>query len=370
MLAIKTPVPLELNLQTLITHMKFLSMCITEGLKRAIPDPQKQLEFIADHIAKPEVKTPIVPVQSIKQEHVQHTAGTPIYLPTEVKDMSEPNDLEYGVYVNTGRLKFLVNVNQNAFAEDLLTNIADKLNITRDLIIIPYEEKLTVKDFLTIPKTFYDKQLFTIKPHLQLLNYFTLQLQVYSYAVEGDGNIPLIVRMLTGKILCVMVYLDNTVAALKSQIEAISGIPINQCRLIYAGRSMADNKRLDFYNIHAYSTLVLILNLRGGMYHYTSGRDGPHQLRTLSHKATEVCQSMWNINCFDVISLTGTDLLDWLGVSIYTLTNFTSHIINNEVETDKDCANNIVNLTKKLMSNIFDDYTTVITVTKQSIFYD
>lgn len=44
--------------------------------------------------------------------------------------------------------------------------------------------------------------------------------------------------------------------------------------MIFAGRQLEDDRPLAAYGIDTKSTVHLVLRLRGGMFHFTSGREG------------------------------------------------------------------------------------------------
>jgi ubiquitin len=83
----------------------------------------------------------------------------------------------------------------------------------------------------------------------------------------------LFVKTLTGKSITVTVPNNATVKYLKEAIQDKEGIPPEQQRLIYSGEGLSDEMaQLADYNIRNEATLHLVLRLRGGMMHDTSGR--------------------------------------------------------------------------------------------------
>jgi len=81
---------------------------------------------------------------------------------------------------------------------------------------------------------------------------------------QSNAEVQIFVKNLNGKSMAIMISPSDTVESLHEKVEAKTGIPPSQQRLLFGGKQLQPGRILADYDIQKENTLHLVLRLLGG----------------------------------------------------------------------------------------------------------
>ena len=110
-----------------------------------------------------------------------------------------------------------------------------------------------------------------------------------------SSGFQIFIKTLVGRSSNLVGKSEMHIGTMKEILQATAGIPVDLQCLIYNGKQLEDDRTLSYYNIQKEATINLVLNLRGGMYHFSSGRQDFENLPNTSAEAIKKILT-FNIN--------------------------------------------------------------------------
>jgi len=168
------------------------------------------------------------------------------------------------------------------------------------------------RQLATQVRTIYESVVTAFSLYLQSINHETIGREMddlFNFNVKKESEekektrkepahiSQIFIKTLTGKNIPLNVNSSDTIEQIKEMILDNEGIPLDQQHLIYnKGSELEDNCTLADYDVQNASTLFLVLRLRGGMYHKTSGKSGVDDLSSFSPEATQCIKQIMAVD--------------------------------------------------------------------------
>ena len=210
-----------------------------------------------------------------KNEEIILSANRPIEFPKdkEIIDMTEFNkNYELKINLESAECIIRVGVYKETTIEAIKKSIRWMFNIDTMNQISLYYHKQKLNDSKYI-KDYNIQNNETLTLYINTME-FLESMNEHKEKLKAYPNYRIFVKTLTGTTLEFNVTEKHTVENLKHLIVQKEMMGYNEIRLIFAGKQLEDGLTLTKYGIKIESTLHMVLRLRGGMYHETSGKAG------------------------------------------------------------------------------------------------
>jgi len=118
------------------------------------------------------------------------------------------------------------------------------------------------------------------------------ELAIFLKGFYPNVLLKIYIKHLTGRSIEIYIDGQTTIEEIKMKIQDILGIPLDQQRLIFAGKELRDSKVAGMYNIADNDNISLVLRLRGGMHHVSSTGDFRKDIDSLKNELSPELQEL------------------------------------------------------------------------------
>ncbi|CAF1669661.1 unnamed protein product [Adineta ricciae] len=218
----------------------------------------------------------------------------------------------FGRYDTLPPQKFVVKVLLKDTLEEIKTRIRDQCRATN------FELRFSERSEARTPTVENWNSSIALKPEDTILSRrlyqdnYIIMAKVIQTASNSDNTCSLFVQTLTGRKLSLIVTSMTDVTDVKQMIQDTEGISPDHQRFIYAGKQLEDGRKLSDYHIPNEAVVHLVLSLRGGMYHFTSGRQDFSQLPSSCANAIRNVLSFETKDVDDYQQLSSADLQEYI----------------------------------------------------------